>query len=101
MERELQSLQRKNIDELDFMIKKGCNGDSLPIHLDLSSYVGRTALCCYSVITVSTGFIPFLKWEEMVVESGYKKSFLSEQTGFEACSVQIVFIYSLGQIGIS
>ena len=55
MERDLQSLQSKNIDELDFMINKACNGDSLPVHLDLSSDVGRTAFYCFSVITVGTG----------------------------------------------
>ena len=55
MERDFQSLQSKNVDELDFMIKKGCNGDLLPVHLGISSYVGRTALYYYSLITVGTG----------------------------------------------
>ena len=32
--------------------------------------LGRTVLYCYSVITVGTGFIPFFKWEEMVVKGG-------------------------------
>ena len=30
----------------------------------------RTALYCYSVIMVVLGCIPFIKWEEMVVEGG-------------------------------
>ena len=32
-----------------------------------------TALNCFSVITVGLGFSPFIKWEEIVVEGGYKK----------------------------
>ena len=35
----------------------------------------RTALYCNSVITVVLGCIPFIKWEEMVVEGCLKKKF--------------------------
>ena len=35
----------------------------------------KTALYCYSVITVVLDCIPFIKWEEMVVESSSKQSF--------------------------
>ena len=34
---------------------------------------GRTASCCYSLITVVRGCLPLFKWEEMVVESGIEK----------------------------
>ena len=34
----------------------------------------RTALHCYSVITVVIGCIPFFKWAEMVVEGRQEKN---------------------------
>ena len=35
--------------------------------------LGRTALHCWSVITAVRGCIPFIKWEEMAKEGGFKK----------------------------
>ena len=37
-------------------------------HLVRVNRSGRTALNCFSVITVVIGCIPFIKWEEMVME---------------------------------
>ena len=59
-------------------------------YLERIARLGRTAFYCYPVITVVLGCIPFMKWDEMVVEGGQK--LLEELGSHPGCGTSQTFL---------